>query len=366
MTILTRASDQWYRRPPDERFTSLLEMTDRATELRAISQAITLPNNQVQARPVEDDVSALVIVGPDDAPVVPTHWAFGQLCGRAEAPAAYLRQLPPDIAADCLNHSLAHRRTEELGFLLRKEAGAPGQMHAATGPQYGRIWNAEILRALVARFGDGISGRFRVPGEFGKRVEVTTRNTTLYMSDRDMFVFLADEENRIEVPDRRNGQAGSMARGFFVWNSEVGSATLGVATFLFDYVCLNRIVWGVDGYSEIRIRHSPNAPHRWLDDIVPAIQNFAEKDTVSINDAIAAARSARLDEDEVEKVLVERFTRNQAKAIKIAHMADEGRPIESLWDVTVGATAYARNLDHQDARVTIERTAGRILTSASK
>jgi hypothetical protein len=50
-----------------------------------------------------------------------------------------------------------------------------------------------------------------------------------------MFVFLADEERRIEVPARRDGQPGSLARGFFVWNTEVGDKTLGAAFFLFDY-----------------------------------------------------------------------------------------------------------------------------------
>src|SRR5205085_2945852 len=97
--------------------------------------------------------------------------------------------------------------------------------------------------ALVERFGDGVSGHWRVPGEFGNRITVTKENTTLFASDRDMFVFLADEDRRIDVPGRRNG-SGSMARGFFVWNSETGDKTLGLGFFLFDYVCANRIVWG--------------------------------------------------------------------------------------------------------------------------
>jgi hypothetical protein len=46
-----------------------------------------------------------------------------------------------------------------------------------------------------------------VPGEFGQRVTVTQDNTTLFASDRDMFVFLADEENRIELPSRRAGRS---------------------------------------------------------------------------------------------------------------------------------------------------------------
>ncbi len=65
-------------------------------------------------------------------------------------------------------------------------------------------------------------------GRFGKRVTVDRENTTLYASDRDMFVFLADEDRRIEVAGR------SLARGFFVWNSEVGDKTLGAGFFLFD------------------------------------------------------------------------------------------------------------------------------------
>jgi hypothetical protein len=56
-----------------------------------------------------------------------------------------------------------------------------------------------VVDALVDRFGDGITGTWRVPGEFGQRVTITKENTTLFASDRDMFVFLADEENRIEL-----------------------------------------------------------------------------------------------------------------------------------------------------------------------
>src|SRR5258706_13043324 len=92
------------------------------------------------------------------------------------------------------------------------------ELRAATGPAYGRIWDADIVDALVERFGDGVSGHWRVPGEFGERVTVTKANTTLFASDRDMFVFLADEDRRIEVPRRRNGSGGSMARAVFMWD----------------------------------------------------------------------------------------------------------------------------------------------------
>src|SRR5262249_44345241 len=89
--------------------------------------------------------------------------------------------------------------------------------------------------------------------------------------DRDMFVFLAGEEHRIELRNRRAGRFGSFARGFFVWSSEVGKTTLGAGFFLFDYVCCNRIIWGAEQYTEVRIRHTKGAPDRWLEEVTPVL-----------------------------------------------------------------------------------------------
>jgi hypothetical protein len=230
-----------------------------------------------------------------------------------------------------------------------------------TGPNYGRVWDADIVRALINRFGDGVTGEFRVPGEFGKAIEVNKANTTLYASDRDMFVFLADETNRIEMPNRRNGQPGSLARGFFVWNSEVGSKTFGVATFLFDYVCGNRIVLGSSEYREISIRHTASAPDRWIEEVTPAIQAYADSSAHSIKTALEAAKSARLDTDVAEWLGKRtKFTRTQIKNMIVAHDADENKPMETVWDAVTGITAYARGIQHQDQRVEIERQAGKL------
>jgi len=159
--------------------------------------------------------------------------------------------MPAPMIADCLNYNLRFTRgIEDIGVLLTtNENGGVNELRSVNGPNYGRIYDADVVDTLVEKFGDGVSGQWRVPGEFGSRVTVTKDNTTLYASDRDMFVFLADEENRIELPNRRAGRFGSFARGFFVWNSEVGKTTLGAGFFLFDYVCCNRIIWGADQYT---------------------------------------------------------------------------------------------------------------------
>lgn len=361
---LHQASRQWSSRPADERFTSLVALAAHSRAVRDNSRGRVVSSRSLQARPVEGDSHALVVTGPNGAPVTPTHWAFGQLAQRAGAPAGYMRELPAPLAADCLNYGLHTRNIEDVGVLLRKdEAALVPTLAAVTGPNYGRVWNATIADALVMRFGDGLTGDFRVPGEFGKAVDVTKDNTTLYASDRDMFVFLADETNRIEIPNRRGGKPGLMARGFFAWNSEVGAQTFGLSTFLFDYVCLNRIVWGAAEYSEVRIRHTASAPDKWLGEVVPALEAYAQSSTRGITAAIEHAREARL--DDVGAFLVKRFTKGQAEAIKAVHLAEEQRPIETLWDAVTGATAYARGVAYQDQRVQLERQAGQLLDLAA-
>lgn len=180
-----------------------------------------------------------------------------------------------------------------------------------------------------------------------------------------MFVFLADEENRIEVPGRRHGRSGSLSRGFMLWNSEVGSKSMGVASFLYDYVCGNRLIMGMRGYEELSFRHTVSAPVRWLEEVAPAIQSIANKETHSVKEAISKAQEARLAPDKVEAFLRQRFTKGQAQGIMACHMAEEDRPIESVWDVTVGVTAYAKGITWQDERVALERTAGKVLAAVA-
>lgn len=362
MTNLMHANKQWSSRPDDERFLSLLDMKSHFDHLRDHSKEIVISSNAIEAKPTDDN-RGLVLVGAD-AEYGVSHWAFGQMAQLAEAPAGYLRTLPSPIAADCINYGLRYKRSvEDVGCLLYKNGGDP-LMRAATGPKYGRIWNTDVLAGLIQQFGDGVNGMFKVPGIRGQALEMVTKdNTTLYAGDRDMFIFLADEENRIEMPNRRNGQTGSLAKGFFVWNSEVGSSTFGIATFLFDFVCANRIVWGAEEFKEITIRHTSGAPAKFIHEIAPQLESYSNADTQIVTQVINNAQKAKI--DDVDEFLAKRFSKKQVQAIQQAHMDDENRPIETLWDATTGITAWARTIHHQDARVSVERKAGAILDMAA-
>ena len=358
--ILTQASRQWASRPSDERFVSLHALGAKVGFERSRSASKVVSSRKIEIQPAAgDEMHGIQIVGPNGHPAIPSHYSFGQLASLAGAPAGYLRKLPAPIVADAMNYGLKFDRDiEDVGLLLTKQ-DEHVDLRAATGPRYGRVWNSEVVDALISRFGDGVTGDFRVPGEFGQKVDVTKSNTTIYGSDRDIFVFLADEENRLELPGRRAGRTGSFARGFFVWNSEVGSQSLGAAFFLFDYTCCNRIVWGVEQFKEIRIRHTVSAPDRWLADIAPVLNEYANAAAAPVIETLKNAQAKKL--DDLDAFLKGRFTVSQASQIKQAHEREEGRPIETLWDVVAGVTAHAKSIEWQDERVAFERAGGKLL-----
>jgi hypothetical protein len=360
--ILIQANREWSTRPAEERFTSLDTMQSHFDVLRDHSRSAVVSSRAIHARPGMSD-QGILISGPSGSEYTPTHHAFGQLATLAGAPAGYLRTLPAPMAADCINYGLQlHRDIEDVGLLLTRNGGAP-VIRAATGPRYGRVWNSDVIRALRDRFGDGVTGAFRVPGEFGRAVAVTGANTTLYASDQDCFVFLADEKNRIAIPNRRDGQSGTLARGFFVSNSEVGAGSLKIRTFLFDYVCSNRIVWGADSVQELSIRHTACAPDRFLEQVQPALLEYAQSSAAGIESTLKSAQALKL--DKVAEFLSKRFGPRVAARIEAAHVLDEGRPIETVWDAVTGATAYARTIAFTAARVDFEAQAGDMLALAA-
>src|ERR1700740_3517324 len=168
MTTLMQAHRQWMSRVPDERFTSLLDMQDFKRQVRDNSRSHTISSRKVNVLPVEDDPRALQILGGNLPAAAPTHWSFGQLCSLASpgnSPASYFRDtnMPAPVIADCLNYNLRFTRgVEDVGILLTED-GHVSELRAVNGPNYVRVWDADIVDLLVDRFGDGINGQLRVP-----------------------------------------------------------------------------------------------------------------------------------------------------------------------------------------------------------
>ena len=63
-------------------------MRDHFDTIRQQSRGVVVPSRRIHALPLEDNKGLqLQLVGPNGSAYTPTHWAFGQLAARAEAPA---------------------------------------------------------------------------------------------------------------------------------------------------------------------------------------------------------------------------------------------------------------------------------------
>ena len=360
-------------RPDDERYLSLgaLHAAVRGRAERATARTVETKALRVEAS--RDDAERLALIVPgQDAPVAPTHWSYGQLCSLVGAPASYMRQLPAPLAGINLQHGLLSHRAELVKTLEADDGRI--ELRAVTGPDYGRIWDHELVEAVMRIAGDGTGDtRWKVPGlldwstmTHNPFVEVTKDTTTLYASDRDVFLFLVDDAHPIEAGRLPNGDPDLYFRGFYCWNSEVGSKTLGMASFYLRAVCMNRNIWGAEGFEEISIRHSKFAGHRFAHQAAPALERFATSSPAPFMAGIRAAREAivaRKDEDRETFLRKRGFSRPETEKIIATVLEEEGRPPESIFDFVQGITALARDKPHQDARLELEGKAAKLLAS---
>jgi hypothetical protein len=374
-------SSQWYNRPDDEKYLSLDAMlAAKRVDAQSMSSRIVnthrlqITGDFDEANPSRGEITIdYADENRDEHNNVPTNWSFGQLAQLAGAPAGYLRDLPAPLAAEALSWGLKFNRGKEL-IKVFGERGHGGELRAATGPDYGRIHDWEILEP-IKNLVDASGGRWKVPGMmtgsnngmavYDPDVPVTTDTTTLFASDRDVFVFLVDDRNPIEVGTLANGEPDLMFRGFYAWNSETGSKTAGIAAMYLRGVCMNRNLWGVENFQEIKIRHTKFAPDRFAMEARPALQSFANGSTATFIEGVQAAKAAKIakDDDGRLEFLSKRagLSGRMAKAAAARHLIEEGRPVETVWDASQAITAIARDIPHQDARIEIERKAGALL-----
>ena len=370
-----RVSSEWFSRPDDERFLSLADLygrvrgrADSATTRVVESRAV-----RVEARSHEPERLSLLVPGRDD-PVAPTNWSFGQLCSLVGAPATYLRGLTAALAGINLQHGLIAHRGEQVKLLETSDGRS--ELRAVTGPDYGRIWDHELVAAVMKIAGNGTGDtRWKVPGvldwgtmHYNPFVDVSRDTTTLYASDRDVFLFLVDDTHPIEAGKLANGDPDLFFRGFYCWNSEVGSKTLGIATFYLRAVCMNRNLWGVENFEEINIRHSKFAANRFAHQAEPALTHFADSSPANFITGIKTARErivARNDDDRASFLRNRGFSKSDTSKIIATVLDEEGHPAASLYDFVQGITAVARSKPHQDDRLELEGKARKLLERAN-
>jgi len=361
---LFQASHEWATRPDDQRYTSLDDLAAAVNQRKGESWTVATQTNALRVLPAPDERTiAVELFDPshgDRRAIEPTHWGFGQLAQYAGAPASYLRKLPAPLAAINLQWGMENAPIRDDVLVLGQTNGR-NTLRSLTSTSYGRIWDKDVVAAVQRVSTDG---RWQIPAASYATTN-PKRATTLYASDRDVFIFLVDPKNPIEV----NGE--QLFRGFMAWNSEVGAATFGLTTFLYRYVCDNRIIWGATDVKELKIRHNGGAPERFKYEGAKYLSRYAQETTAPIVDRIQAANKFELPEADKpgkgwESWLTSRgFTTTLAK-VAVSKAKEEEGEARSLWNIVNGITAHARTIPYTDERVKLETAAGNLLNTISK
>lgn len=353
------AHKNWANRPDDQRFKS---MADVGAFLR---------KQQLAAQTHDVAIQDVVIAATEEGGIAlngamvkaePSNWAFSQLARIAAAPPSYLGTLPAHLAVDCLNSGIQGLADGDkvLRWLTRDldDSGDAVELSAITSTGYGRIWNYDIWKAVQHTLG-------KMPEFFNPPARNphtgATEPSGLFASDRDMFLFFINGGSRLMETSLDDGKS-ALNRGFFIWNSEVGDKSFGLATFLFREVCGNLIVWNASDVQELSFRHSKGAPDRFLREAGPALAALATRNFDKEAAAIKAAQTFALPiklEDKLAMFRKRGFTGGEIKRAVEAAEREEGR-CESLWDFVNGVTASARSYAHIDAKTDLETRAGKL------
>ncbi len=367
-------SAQWANRSDDQRFTSLGALRQQVSVWADQSYTDVMAPQDLVAVYDEANPNFLALQAGDTA-FTPSHWAFDQLCRTAGAPAQYLRDLPAPLAALNLNYGLQTADPKLLSLYMRQPEQGGALVRGITSPRYGRILDRDVVDSVMQVAGNGTGDtRWKVPGtiewgsQFGvsynPKVDITKENTTLYASDRDVFLFLVDDLNPIEVGKLANGKPDLMFRGFYVWNSEVGSRTFGFASMYLRGVCQNRNLWGVENFNQMVFKHTSGAPEKFLTEAQPALVEFANLAESKLIAGVQAAKKAKVastPEERVEFLAKYGFSPKASQFVIQTCLDEEETVPESVWDFAQGVSAMARREVLQENRLKMEQVAGRIL-----
>lgn len=379
-TTLTQASAQWASRPDDERFWDIQELFDKTSDYRERSVQTQLQIKNCTLVPHEGTLKLRNPAGSRLAEF--THFSFGQLSRMAGAPSEYLRTLPPELAAQNLNHSLARATLSPQQTLLLRNGNHPLTLQAITTDKYQRLWNNQVAHWL-----QGIGPHWQPPPSWpvGPNYPGRTRTITedqshsssivklksgdiiapsgIYASDHDMFCFLIHNDRHYDV-----GSGETLGKGFFVQNSEVGDCSFKLVLFYFDYVCGNHIVWGAKGVTEFTSRH---IGEKFFDKVAQLYQAIEKATELSSEEDIERLKKtkniliAEKPEDVIEFVadrttLPVSFVRKGHEMATLTADAHHASP-NSVWGMYSGLTR-ASQAGHADKRDKLDRLSAKLLS----
>jgi hypothetical protein len=360
MIVISAAAQQYANRPADERFPSLDAMIANARHDKDLS--VERSYNLKDLRAVASD-NTVKLQSPKGTAVF-SHWAFGQTARMLGAPASYLRNLSPALAADCLNYGFEHSTPgTTANVLVRAANGVPEPtIRACTSDSYGRAWDADlygsIAHTIVAH-----DSRWSLPPTW------SGENAGAYRGDRDSFLILVNGGSIVNDPSAANGN-GQMFRGILVRNSEVGASSVVLDSILFRYVCGNHNLWGAVMDRSFKRRHvGSHVTRDTIREIARMAMNYTSQ-SVARDEAIVRGliqhEIAHTREAVVDELRAIGATKEQAEdALKACEMHENASP-RSFWGVAQGLTRVSQDTTYQDDRFLLDQLAAKVLARGAK
>lgn len=356
----------WAHRPGDDTFDTvegLMEHTAKMFESSRVSDAaiehLKVGTPGYSMRPGQDN---LYLIKDDAKAARFTNFSFNQFCQTIGARAGEWRKYPASLAQVPLTWKAENCDRKDVKLLVRLDEENLYECRAVNSPTYGRIWNHELAVAVHNHVDPDV---WTVPS---RETSFHIHTGFITTNDRKAFVFLVNEGNPIMMP----GVDKPLYRGFYAWNSEVGDGTCGIAEFLFNQACANRVIVGLSEFKELCIRHTSGAPDRWVKDAVPSLDEYVNTSTEKIVERIAKSKEKNVAKDEkgaLEWMQSRGFTKVFSKAaIDSAREEERGADPKyspfSVWNLIQGASAEAREKRNNDDRVALEVQAGRLMKAA--
>jgi hypothetical protein len=250
------------------------------------------------------------------------------------------------------------------------------ELRAVTGPDYGRIYDHELVEAVQRIAGNGTGDtRWKVPGVldwstgiYNPRVDITKDTTTLYASDRDVFLFLVDDLNPIEAGRLPDGSPDLYLPGLLLlelrgWRQDAGHGEL--------LSCARSARIETSGASRIS-RRSASATANMPPTVSPMrprqrceLRQFLAPCPSSTASRRRGSGSWRAPKKTAPTSCADAASPRRDRQDHRHGAGEEGRPPESIFDFVQGITAVARDKPHQDARLDMEGKAKKLLDRAA-
>jgi hypothetical protein len=341
-TVLTAANHELFRRPPEEQFGSFEELRTSAAEQRKRCREV-----ECREREVLFSESGLVHLG--DHTVSPTHYSMTQLATMARVPMALLERLRPETRASVLNQTFPRGRKHKAGLAEGDD------LRCVTSDRFERVWDEELYDTL---------DRWLLPSGFIPAVPTFNKGLdqkpALFRSDRDSFAFFYSTEDPHDA-------FGGLRKGVVVFNSEVGAKSLGYSTFIFREVCGNFLIWGAEGVTERKKRHTSTVRDLFneFDRELRTISNQVSPLEYAVIEKAARApfvESGR--PEDAAKRLQKEFGIPRdlvPEVLEAVHLPENPGDL-SVWGVVNGLTSVAKFEPYAEGRVALAATAGGLLS----